>query len=229
MHRWRRLIALNKDTLVMMVSMDDKKEGSNLWKMTGIQILALAVAFDVPVLEKPESIMGLQGAGFKLQEQHESKYGDKVLGALLKIQDNKKKQIIQAASETLGKILAKQPSLTAMSLPAILQNENNERHDVLVTSIEKVTREYPQLLNDRKVFMKLLSFLKVLTGTMRAAVIKSLERYLDVCRKAGKLEDINEVARALQADAEDILADISDENQQALVLLLTRIAKLNID
>jgi hypothetical protein len=31
--------------------------------------------------------------------------GDKVFGALLKIQENKKKQIIQAASETLGKIL----------------------------------------------------------------------------------------------------------------------------
>jgi len=35
-HRWRRLIALNKDTLTMMIAMDDKKEGSNLWKMTGI-------------------------------------------------------------------------------------------------------------------------------------------------------------------------------------------------
>ena len=149
---------------------------------------------------------------------------------MLKIQENKKKQIIQAASETLGKILAKQPSLTAMSLPAILSNENNERHDVLVNTIEKVTREYPELLqNDRRVFMKLLSFVKVLTGTMRAAVMKSLDRYLGVCRKAGKLDDINEIARALQADADEILADISDENQQAFVLLLTHIAKLNID
>lgn len=93
-----------------------------------------------------------------------------------------------------------------------MSNENNERHDVLVNTIEKVTREYPQLLNDRRVFMKLLSFLKVLTGTMRAAVMKSLERYLDVCRKANRLEDIKEIARALNADAEEILADISDEN-----------------
>lgn len=43
----------------MMVGMDDKKEGANLWKMTGVQILALAVAFDVPVLEKPESVVQL--------------------------------------------------------------------------------------------------------------------------------------------------------------------------
>lgn len=76
-------------------------------------------------------------------------------------------------------------------------NESNDRHDVLVNSIEKVTREYPELINERKVFMKLLSFVKVLTGSMRGAVLKSLDRYLNVCRKANKLEDINEIARAL--------------------------------
>lgn len=43
----------------MMVGMDDKKEGSNLWKMTGVQILALAVAFDIPVIEKVENIAQL--------------------------------------------------------------------------------------------------------------------------------------------------------------------------
>jgi hypothetical protein len=48
----------------------------------------------------------------------------------------------------------------------------------LVNSIEKITREYPELLQERKVFMKLLSFVKVLTGSMRAAVLKSLERFL---------------------------------------------------
>jgi hypothetical protein len=48
---------LNKDVLMNMVGMDDKKEGSNLWKMTGVQILALAVAFDVPLLEKPENVV----------------------------------------------------------------------------------------------------------------------------------------------------------------------------
>lgn len=38
-----------------MIGMDDKKEGANLWRMTGIQVLALAVAFDVPVVEKAEA------------------------------------------------------------------------------------------------------------------------------------------------------------------------------
>jgi hypothetical protein len=43
----------------MMIAMDDKKEGSNLWKMTGIQILALAVAFDIPVIEKVDGVAQL--------------------------------------------------------------------------------------------------------------------------------------------------------------------------
>jgi hypothetical protein len=100
---------------------------------------------------------------------------------------------------------------------------------VLVNSIEKITREFPELLQERKVFMKLLSFVKVLTGTMRAAVLKSLERFLHVCRKNKLIEDINEIAMALQADYDEILADISDENQQSFMLLLTHISKLNID
>ena len=78
---------MNKDTLTMMIGMDDKKEGSNLWKMTGIQILALAVAFEIPVIEKVESVSQLppDQKRFRLLDAHEAKYGDKLLGALLKI------------------------------------------------------------------------------------------------------------------------------------------------
>lgn len=61
-------------------------------------------------------------------------------------------------------------------------NEENERHDVLVNAIEKITREYPELLDERHIFMKLLSFVKVLTGSMRSAILKSLERYINLCR-----------------------------------------------
>ena len=56
LHRWRKLIVVNKDTLNSMIGMEDKKEGSHLWKMTGIQILALCVSFDIPVIEKIEQV-----------------------------------------------------------------------------------------------------------------------------------------------------------------------------
>jgi hypothetical protein len=49
-----------------------------------------------------------------------------------------------------------------------LVNEASERHDVLVSSIEKISREYPELLDERKIFMKIITFVKNLTGTMRS-------------------------------------------------------------
>lgn len=59
MHRWKKLVALNKETITNMIGMADSKEGSQLWKMTGIQILALGVSFDVSILDKPEQVTQL--------------------------------------------------------------------------------------------------------------------------------------------------------------------------
>lgn len=53
---------------------------------------------------------------------------------------------------------------------AIFANEVRERHDVFVYSIERVTREYNQLFLDKEMFLKTLSFINNLTGSMRAAV-----------------------------------------------------------
>lgn len=59
-HRWRKLIALGKTTLTKMISMPDSNKEANLWRMTGIQVLALAVSFDLPLMEEPETkIAGL--------------------------------------------------------------------------------------------------------------------------------------------------------------------------
>jgi hypothetical protein len=67
-------------------------------------------------------------------------------------------------------------------IPALLINEKNSRHDVFVNSVEKVTREFPELLKERKIFIKLLSFVNNLTGSLRMAIFKSFEKYLSVCR-----------------------------------------------
>ncbi len=101
-------------------------------------------------------------------EIHEQQNGDKLLNTILKLQESKKKQIIQASSECLGKILARQPSLTKQVIPALLVNEASERHDVLVSSIEKISREFAEILQEKKIFMKMITFVKNLTGTMRS-------------------------------------------------------------
>ena len=52
--KWKHVVALDKVTLCNMLSVPDSKDGSHLWKMNAIQIIALASSFDVPVLSAEE-------------------------------------------------------------------------------------------------------------------------------------------------------------------------------
>ena len=90
-----------------------------------------------------------------------------------------------------------------------MQNEAKDRDDVFVNVIERITRDYPGLLSFRRLFLKLLTFVNILTGSMRGSVFKSLDRYVQQCSE----EDLVEVLKSLQAVYDDILADISDDNQ----------------
>lgn len=49
LHKWRKVVVLDKDLLVKMMSVLDSQESSHLWKMTAIQMLALACTFNLPV------------------------------------------------------------------------------------------------------------------------------------------------------------------------------------
>jgi hypothetical protein len=70
---------------------------------------------------------------------------------------------------------------------AIFSNEIKERHDIFVFTVERISRQYKDLLNDRQLFLKTLGFLNVLTGTMRASVFKSLERHIEIARTANNI------------------------------------------
>jgi hypothetical protein len=53
MLKWKHLLTIDKD-LVFKMLVNDAKDISHLWKMTGIQVFALAVAFNVSILSKDE-------------------------------------------------------------------------------------------------------------------------------------------------------------------------------
>lgn len=59
--------------------------------------------------------------------------------------------------------------------------------------IERITRDYPNLLAERKIFLKLLSFVNILTGSMRGVVFKTLDRYIQVC----PAEDLQEISKSI--------------------------------
>ena len=143
---------------------------------------------------------------------------DPLITSILKIFESKKKQIIYAASELLGMILESQsslpefPELLKQTKSAIFENEHNEKHDVFVYSVERISREYKNLMTDRQLFFKTISFINILTGSTRSAVFKTFERYVEVAKKNNNLADINETAMSLTSVHKKILADINDDN-----------------
>jgi len=98
--------------------------------------------------------------------------------SLIKMQELRKKQLVFASSEAIGKLFYKQPSLVEIVLPALMINETRDRHDIFVHVVERISREFPQLLNENKLFVKLVAFINVLTGSMRGAVFKTLDRFI---------------------------------------------------
>jgi hypothetical protein len=61
-------------------------------------------------------------------------------------------------------------------------------------------------------FMKTISFVNVLTGSMRAAVFRTLERFIALAKRTKRINDVNEISMSIQAVSSDILADINDDN-----------------
>ena len=80
-----------------------------------------------------------------------------------------------------------------------------------MNAIERISRDFPELLFERHIFLKLLAFVNILTGSMRGAVYKSLDRFikLPTCSK----NERSEVIKQLMAVFDEILSDISEDNQ----------------
>jgi hypothetical protein len=64
-----------------------------------------------------------------------------------------------------------------------MQNDAKERHDIIVNVIERITRDFPSLVEHRKIFLKLRSYINVMTGSMRGAIFKTFARYFSICSK----------------------------------------------
>lgn len=50
LHNWRHLVTIDKVMLVKMLGTPETVQASHIWKMTAIQMIALACSFNVPVL-----------------------------------------------------------------------------------------------------------------------------------------------------------------------------------
>lgn len=60
-----------------------------------------------------------------------------------------------------------------------------------------------------------------MTGAMRGTIFKTLARYFPICSQ----QEQQDIYKSLIAISEDILADISEENQKQFLVLLSLIVK----
>lgn len=187
--------------------------------MNAIEIIALAVCYDIPIVMNADQVEHLskEEHQFSLlkplmqsvsQAKPAQQVNEALLIAILGIFDSKKKQIVYAAAELVGMILDSQSKKLKESgrgnaefahiwscvKEKLYVNEVRERHDVFVFTVERISRQYPQQLNDRQLFLKTICFIKVLTGSMRAAVFRSFERYVEVARARKAQDEIDEIA-----------------------------------
>ena len=216
---WKDYIVIDKSIVTGMIQLPDKVAESHLWKMNAIEILALAVYHKIPVVFKANEVKNMSQPGheFEVGQVVNGKL-DPLLVAILKTYESKKKQIIYACSELIGMILNSMKDkpwfgeIIKQTKIALFANEVRERHDVFVYSVERVTREYDGLLMDREFFLKTISFINILTGSMRAAVFKTYERYIKTAKEMNRLSDIDDISMSLLAVSKSILADINDDN-----------------
>lgn len=59
METWSSYIAINKLYVIKMLSMKDQDAKSLLWKMNAIEVVALAVCYNVPILKNPDEVQDL--------------------------------------------------------------------------------------------------------------------------------------------------------------------------
>jgi len=52
--QWKKLVCLDKVILCKMLTLPESKSESQLWRFNAIEIVALAVCFNIPIAQKPE-------------------------------------------------------------------------------------------------------------------------------------------------------------------------------
>jgi len=223
--RFSKLIYINKDLLTKMIAVINRSDSVDLWRLNAMQVLAFAAANDIPLCESCEKYLSLASPSFQLAET------DTLYKKLLDNLVFHKRAVTFAAADTIGRIhwRLKSPShdntlanyLIGILLPKSLAD--------LAQICERIMITYPELLNERRVFLKVLVMIPNLSGVMRASGLVSLNNYLPVARNNNKQGDIEEICGSLQANGKSISMDNIIEHRKAFLKLLTGLTQIPLD
>ena len=203
LEKWKDHITELNEAMIgkMLNSKEGEIQNSDLWKMAGIQIIALAWKFGIRV---------------------------NLLSALIKQLEHRKRSIIYASSEVIGVLLANQPEqLQDASSKIQLMYSGEAKQDLFISIVQKISKYQGLFALEKPILQKLLSFLKPFSASFRAWILQSLRSCIIELLKENNEKAINEIWMWIQAHYEDIIWDKDDECQQSFILFLKELVKWN--
>ncbi len=224
--RFAPLLFINKPVIISMVSMDEKKESSDLWHLNAMQILAFASSNNIPLADSLDQYLSLPSPRtFQVAE------ADPLYKKLLDNFTFHKKTVALAAADSIGRIHKRMKSKTldealVMALVATVAAKNV---GTLAQVCERIASNYPEIFGERKLFVKVLGLVQTLSGSFRKNVLTAIGYYLPVCRANNNAGDITEICVNLQANAKALVLDNLDEHKTALLTLLMSLLQVDLD
>lgn len=151
----------------MLSSKELDVQNADLWRMAGIQVIALASKFGIKV---------------------------NLLNALISQLDHRKRSIVYSASEVIGVVLSNQPELLQDASARIqLLFTGEAKQDLFVNVIQKVCKYQGLFALEKPILQKLLSYLKQFSASFRACILQSLRSCVVECVKSKNKQVIQEI------------------------------------
>ena len=229
MRNMSKLVYLDKTTINMMLSFDEKKDGAKLWRMTALITVDLALTYQVPLCEKfQDFIKGDLVTGL-----------DTIfLGNLLKNLQFTHKNVAYMASAVVGRLLWLMTSITKPANPfnypeaAVAYVKKNlpdyetkivdfmkkilmdaKVSDNYFFFIENISANHPAIMQNRNVFFNCVDMLGKAKKKTRAALLNALRILIDkTTPKVIIQKDIQEICMNIQASYDKITRDYDDDN-----------------
>ena len=165
------LIYLNKKLLIDMLSTPEKKDGADLWRVNALQILSFASNNNVPLCDTIEEYLALPAPrNFSISEN------DLIMKKLLDTLEYHKRSVNIAGADTLGRIMKRMKSknIDVSVIDYLLVHLSGKNIPNLAMLTEKLVQNYPQILAERKLFIKLLALMQCLSGSFRRYILLAI-------------------------------------------------------
>jgi len=137
-----------------------------------------------------------------------------------------KRLIILGASEVVGILLQSNEEI-ADQVENYFVKKDIKDMGMAVLVLDKVTMNYPKLLDRTSIAMKLGALFPSMSGITRSALLKATMRYFRYVKTAPSYGNVSDLAEFLFRDRSKIVNDSEESHRMALMELLNEAASLH--